>query len=60
LLKYSVKPWVIDCAERKGAVASQILKSMQLSYGTNFNLIGIKHVEEISSCPAAQKFCVTE
>jgi hypothetical protein len=46
-----------DHVERKGAMASQVLKSMHWSY---FKLVVIKHVEETSSCPTAQKFSVME
>jgi transposase-like protein len=49
-----------DRVERKGAMTSQILKSMRWSYDADFKLIVIKHVEETNNCAAARKFGVAE
>jgi hypothetical protein len=49
MLKYSVKI-IGDCFERKGAMASQIPKSMRWSYGANFKLMVIKREEESNNC----------
>jgi hypothetical protein len=49
-----------DHFERKGAMASQIPKSMHWSYDTNFKLMVIKHAEETNNCTAAWKSGVTE
>jgi hypothetical protein len=51
---------VIDCVERKGAVASQIPESMYWSYDANFKLMVIKHVEETNNCALAWKSSVAE
>jgi hypothetical protein len=59
LLKYSVKI-MVDHDERKGAVASQILKSLHWSYDVYFKLIVIKHAEDTNICTAVQKFSVAE
>jgi transposase-like protein len=59
LLKYSVKV-IGDHFERKGAMASQIPKSMHWSYDANFKLTVIKHAEETNNCTTAQKFSVAE
>jgi transposase-like protein len=49
-----------DRFERKGAMASQIPKSMQWSYDANFKLMVIKHAEETNNCATARKFGVAE
>jgi hypothetical protein len=49
-----------DRFERKGALASQMPKSMRWSYNTNFKLMVIKHAEETNNCATAQKVCVAE
>jgi hypothetical protein len=49
-----------DHFERKGAVASQIPKSMCWSYNANFKLMVIKHAEETNNCTVARKFGVAE
>jgi hypothetical protein len=59
LLKYSVKI-IGDRFERKGAMASQIPKSVRWSNNANFKLMVIKHVEETNNCVTAQKFGVAE
>jgi transposase-like protein len=46
--------------ERKGAMASQIPKSVRWSYDANFKQMVIKHAEETNKCTAAQKFGVAE
>jgi hypothetical protein len=46
--------------ERKGAMASQIPKSMRWRYDANFKLMVIKHAEETNNCAAAWKFGVAE
>jgi transposase-like protein len=46
--------------ERKGAMASQIPKSMRWSYDANFKLMVIKHAEETNNCATARKFDVVE
>jgi transposase-like protein len=49
-----------DHFERKGAMASQIPKSMRWSYDANSKLMVIKHAEETNNCATARKFGVTE
>jgi transposase-like protein len=49
-----------DRFERKGAVASQIPKSVHWSYDANFKLMVIKHAEETNNCATARKFGVAE
>jgi transposase-like protein len=49
-----------DRFERKGAMASQIPKSMCCSYDANFKLMVIKHEEETNNCAKARKFGVAE
>jgi hypothetical protein len=49
-----------DRVERKGAVASQISKSMCCSNEANFKVMVIKHAEENNNCTAAWKFVVAE
>jgi transposase-like protein len=49
-----------DHFERKGAMASQIPKSVCRSYDANFKLMVIKHAEETNNCAMAQKFGVEE
>jgi transposase-like protein len=49
-----------DCFERKGAMASQIPKSMRWSYDANFKLMVIKHAVETNNCATARKFSVAE
>jgi hypothetical protein len=39
-----------DRFERKGAMASQIPKSVRWSYDANFKLMVIKRVEETNNC----------
>jgi hypothetical protein len=58
-LKYFVKI-MGDRFERKGALASQIPKSVRWSYDANFKLMVIKHVEETNNCATAWKFGVAE
>jgi transposase-like protein len=45
---------------RKGAMASQIPKSMRWSYDVNFKFMVIKHAEETNNCATALKFGVAE
>jgi hypothetical protein len=45
-----------DRFERKGAMASQILKTMHWSYDTNFKLMVIKQAEETNNCATPRKF----
>jgi hypothetical protein len=59
LLKYFVKI-MGDRFERKGAMASQIPKSMRWSYDANFKLMVMKHAEETNNCIPAWKFGVAE
>jgi transposase-like protein len=49
-----------DRFERKGAMASQIPKSMHWSYNANFKFMVIKHAEETNNCATARKFGVAE
>jgi transposase-like protein len=49
-----------DSVERKGAMASQIPKSMRWSYDANFKLKVIRHAEETNNCTTAQKFGVMD
>jgi transposase-like protein len=49
-----------DRFERKGAMESQIPKSMRWSYDANFKLMVIKHAEETNNCATARKFGVAE
>jgi hypothetical protein len=49
-----------DRFERKGAVASQIPKSMRWSCDANFKLMVIKHAKETNNCATARKFGVAE
>jgi hypothetical protein len=45
-----------DHFERKGAMASQIPKSVRWSFYANFKLMVIKHAEEANNCTMAWKF----
>jgi hypothetical protein len=49
-----------DRFERKGAMASQIPKSMRCSYDANFKLMVIKYVEETNNFATVWKFGVEE
>jgi transposase-like protein len=49
-----------DRFERKGAMASQIPKSMRWSYDANFKLMVIKHAEQTNNCATARKLGVSE
>jgi transposase-like protein len=49
-----------DRFERKGAVVSQIPKSMRCSYDANFKLMVLTNVEETNNCTTARKFGVAE
>jgi transposase-like protein len=49
-----------DHFERKGAMASQIPKSMRWSYDAHFKSMVIKHAEETNNCATARKFGVAE
>jgi hypothetical protein len=49
-----------DRVERKGAMVSQIPKSMHWSYNDNFKLMVIKDAQETNNCATTCKFGVTE